>query len=247
MLKSCLLGLVLWGLGTGLAWAEPADLSFPQAFQQAHQHHPRLLQLRQQIGLAEARLPQAAAGLNPEVTLTNEDFLGSASWTPDRFTQFTLEWAQTFWLAAQPALREKVAAQQIALLRWEYLLAERQIWLELQQHFLRIPYLQQQGHWAEKLVAQAVQQLALTQRLVALGRVAPSELLAVEVALQQEEASLKHWQTLLRQEQLRLVLLWGGEPTELSRVAVPELRWQPSGMPVLTEHPRLLRWNTLKQ
>lgn len=234
--------VILWGCQAGVAQAEP--LSFPVAFQQVSQHNSRLFHLRQQIEMAEARLPQAAALPNPEISLTNEDFLGSAGWTDDRFTQFTLEWAQTFWWAAQPALRQEVAAQHIAVLRWEYALAQRQLWFELQQHFYQILYLEQQLVLANISREQASQLLVLNQRLVELGRLAPAVLLTAEVSLQQQEAETKHWQTLLQQERLRLVSLWGGEAVDFKQVQPPELAMEPVVKPSLEEHPRLLRWET---
>lgn len=247
MYKRFVLGLLLWGFGVGVAQAEAADLSFTQAFQQVNQKNRRLFQLRQQMGMAQARLPQIGAWDNPEVTLTNEDFLGSASWTQDRFTQFTLEWAQTVWLAAQPALRQEVAAQQIAVLRWEYILAQRQLWLELQQHFYQIPYLEQQEGLAQKLVDQSAQLVALTRRLVTLGRLAPTFLLTAEVDLQQQEAEAKHWQALLRKERLQLAALWGAAQADFDRLQPSDLPLNPQRLPTLTEHPRLLRWETWKQ
>jgi cobalt-zinc-cadmium efflux system outer membrane protein len=240
--KWLFVAVIMWGCQVGVAQAEP--LSFPVAFQQVLQHNPRLFHLRQQIEMAEARLPQAAALTNPEISLNNEDFLGSAGWTDDRFTQFTLEWAQTFWWAAQPALRQEVAAQHIAVLRWEYTLAQRQLWFELQQHFYQIRYLEQQVVLANTLREQASQLLVLNQRLVELGRLAPAVLLTAEVGLQQQEADTQHWQTLLQQERLRLVSLWGGETVDFKQVQPSDLPVDPRVIPALEKHPRLLRWET---
>lgn len=124
---------------TPAATALPASsLSLDEALRRVSQDNPALWRLRQEQALWPARIQQAGIGLNPEVSLVGEDYAGSAAFTDDRFTQFTLGLAQTLVLGNKLEARVRLAQAQQQLAYWDYRLQLRSLGHDVYQAYVRI-------------------------------------------------------------------------------------------------------------
>ena len=212
--------------------ALPTDsLSLEEALRRVYQEHPALWRLRQEQALWSARVLQAGLGTNPEFTLSGEDFAGSAAFTSDRFTQFTLGLAQTLVLGNKVEARVRLARVQRH---------------EVYQTYARLLTLQAEQSLLAELVANALAQHALFVKAVNAGRIAPSALLQSESQVKTLEAEALSLELQARSQRQTLTQLWGGSTPDFIQLSgeLPLSGWGgwDSLQAGLQTHPRLARW-----
>lgn len=231
---------------TSVAEVEPQEAS--AALQRAWQLNPRLQSLRREYARAAAQLQQVGLLANPELALTAEDMLGSAAFTPDRFTQFTLEWLQALPLSDRLSRQRQLAELELALLEREYQLALLEVSHAVYLGISRLHSLRQHQQLATERVAHARETARLIAAQLAAGKLpAVADLQARQQVLQQE-AELLDLNSQYSQAQLALSRLWGAPPSSNGLTVTGELQ-PPQALPAfvdfvqrLQQHPRLTRW-----
>ncbi|PKL76606.1 MAG: hypothetical protein CVV27_09390 [Candidatus Melainabacteria bacterium HGW-Melainabacteria-1] len=223
-----------------------AETGLDELLARVYSEHPELRGLRLEQQLWAARALQAGLGPNPELSLSGEDFVGSAAFTQERFTQFTLELAQSLPLGDRIERSRQLAQFNQQLAYWAYRVRLQELGAQVYIAYARLLALQAQQGLAAELIRSAQEIHALMQRAVAAGKLAPSVLLQSELEIAAAQADAVRL-ALVRQGELRdLALLWGGSDTELAALkplspglpALETLRAQ------LVSHPRLARWDT---
>lgn len=225
-----------------------ASLSLEQALDRVYREHPELWRLRQEQRIWAARERQAGLGPNPELSLIGEDFAGSAAFTSDRFTQFTLELAQALPLSDRIERSRQLARLNQQLAYWDYRVRLQELGAEVYSAYARLQNLQARQHLAAELIQGAQAMHSLLERAVSAGKLAPPVLLQSELELQSARAEAARLE-LARQGELRnLALLWGGAeaPSGMLSSGPPQIPSLPVLRERLVSHPRLARWETEK-
>ncbi|HEY9841683.1 MAG TPA: TolC family protein, partial [Candidatus Obscuribacterales bacterium] len=225
--------------------APAASLTLPQALSRVYHDNPLLWKMRAEQRILEARILQASLGPNPEFTFLSEDFAGSAAFSQDRFTQFTLGLVQTLVLGDKVALRTRLAQVQQQLLYWDYRLQLQELGAQVYRAYARLQNLEAEQNLLATLMANAREVDALLNLAVARGKLAPTVLLQSELALKVLETEASRLQLQARLQNQELAALWGTAEADFS---VPggtleiELAPLASLEQALPRHPRLARW-----
>lgn len=236
-------------------WAQtPPDVVEPvlplsAAVARAYGHNPGLRRLRREYAQATARLQQAGLLSNPELQFVGEDVAGSAAFTPDRFTQFTLEVAQALPLGDRLGREKEIGRLNQELLMWEYRLQLLRVARDVSLEYARIQYLAARLALLREILlnAQATQQLI--QKRVDAGKQPPVAVLLAQQQVQELLAEQTGETSQERLARLELAALWGDSDPDMSPVdaALP--------IPVslveakvfrqrLPQHPQIARWGT---
>lgn len=239
------------------AWSQTAEgdsserklvssLSLKQALQRVYRDNPRLWQWRQEQILWESRELQAGLGFNPELSLVSEDVLGSAAFTSDLFTQFTLSLAQTLILGDKRNARVRLIQLQKQLSFWDYKLQLQTLGLEVHQAYIRLLALQAEQQVLSDMQANAEEVQRLLSRAVAAGKLSPAVLVQNELALKKISAASHYLEVQAQSERQKLAALWGATEPDFSQIdsglnlnserSLSELEQ------ALLKHPRLARW-----
>ncbi len=239
------------------AWSQNAEvfsadakpeprLSLEQALQRTYRDNPRLWQWRQEQTLWNSRELQAGLGLNPELSLVAEDLLGSAAFTSDLFTQFTLSLAQTLILGDKQNARVRLIQLQKQLAYWDYKLQLQNLGLEVHQTYIRLLALQAEQQVVSEMQANAQEVQRLLARAVAVGKLAPAVLIQSELALKKLDSEALRLQIQSQSERHSLAALWGATEPDFSQL---NQSLNLSGGRSLSDleqavlkHPRLARW-----
>lgn len=224
---------------------EPS-LSLEQSLQRVYRDNPKLWQWRQEQALWASRELQAGLGFNPELSLVSEDILGSAAFTSDLFTQFTLSLAQTLILGDKRNARVRLIQLQKQLAFWDYKLQLQTLGLEVHQVYLRLLTLQAEQQVVSDMQANAKEVQRLLSRAVNVGKLSPSVLIQSELALKKLDAESLHLQIQAQSERQSLAALWGATESDFSQVD-PGLNLSGGRSlkdleQTLLQHPRLARW-----
>ena len=197
----------------GVAAAQPGgdSLSLRQALDSAFAKHPGLEANRRAIAAREARLSQAARGMNPELGLEIEDVSGTGRNKGVSSAQTTLQLSQTLELGGKRGRREGLA-------RAEKSLAEK----ALESRRLEIHALTC-GHFMDALHAQRRLALALeaktfsegllqaVARRVSEGAASAADEIRARLALNEAEMEARQDTLRLASAKRKLSLLWSAE------------------------------------
>lgn len=224
---------------------EPS-LSLEQSLQRVYRDNPRLWQWRQEQTLWASRELQAGLGFNPELSLVSEDILGSAAFTSDLFTQFTLSLAQTMILGDKQNARVRLIQLQKQLAFWDYKLQLQTLGLEVHQAYIRLLALQAEQQVLSDMQANAQEVQRLLSRAVAVGKLSPAVLIQSELALKKLSAASHYVEVQFQSERQSLAALWGATEPDFGQLdpglnlgggrSLGELEQ------ALLQHPRLARW-----
>lgn len=218
-----------------------------QALNRAWRGNPALRQLRRDYARAQARLQQIGLLPNPELGWTAEDFAGSAAFTEDRFTQFTLEWIQTLPLGGRLERARRLAELESELLGWEYRIQQLRLAREVYVAHARLRYLAARLVLARDVLSNARETASLIQARVDAGKQPPVAALQANEQVLDLEAEVLDLVSQQRVAALELSTLWGGtsleglgaaggltRPVPLVEAGIFRMR--------LSRHPRVARW-----
>lgn len=235
------------------AWAQNTSdtLSLDQALNRVYRDNPSLWQLRQDQALWQARILQAQLGPNPELSLMNEDFAGSAAFTQDRFTQFTLALAQTLVMGNKIEYRTRLTQIQQQLSYWDYRLQLQTLGAEVYRNYVGLLNLEAEHRLVLELMANARAQHDLLGKTVQAGRLAPSVLLQSESTIKSFEAEALALELTSQTRRQELARLWGTGDVDFNQLSgsLPLAGWGSfdSLETNLKLHPRLARWQLESQ
>lgn len=250
---SCCIWLMAFtpSLSVGAQPAQPdtvatGRITLVQALARVYRDNPELWKLRQERKIWDARILQAGLGSNPELTFVSEDFAGSAAFTDDRFSQFTLGLAQTWLLGNKLEYRHQLASLHQKQAYWDYRIQLQTLGFEVYQHYARLYNLAAEQKLLEELIVQAKEVHQLMSLKVEAGKLPPAALLQSELALkhlQQEIGAIKlRWQL----EAQALSSLWGGISPDFTQLSGEWLQSELISLRALEKelqgHPRLARW-----
>lgn len=224
-----------------------STLTPSQALSRVWRGNITLRQLRREYAQAQARRLQAGLLPNPEVGWTAEDFAGSAAFTDDRFTQFTLEWVQTLPLGDRLARARRLAELEAELLGWEYRVQQLRLAGDVYLAHGRLRYLATRLELAQELHGNARETLTLIETRVGAGKQPPVAALQARQQVLALEAETLNLASQQRIAALELSALWGGSSLEGLTVtggfspARPMLDVQ-MYQQALAQHPQVARW-----
>lgn len=218
-----------------------------EALNRAWKSNAVLRQLRREYARAAARLKQAGLLPNPELGWVAEDFAGSAAFTDDRFTQFTLEWIQTLPLSDRLSHQRRLAELELELLEWQYRLQLVRLSREVSLEFNELRYLGLRLELAQEALANARKIQTQIEARVQAGKLAP---LAALQARQQTLALESETLEINSQRRLKILALaglWGdSDPPELNVSGSLPIPQKPAAFEHyasgLNRHPQLARW-----
>lgn len=211
--KAIFLCISVWmGIGTAQAESTHGDsLTLAATLDSVFAAHPGLEAGRKTIAAREARLAQAARGMNPELALEVEDVAGTGRSKGVSTAQTTLLISQTLELGGKRSRREGLARAEKSLA--ENALAGKR----LEIHALTCGQFMDALHAQRRLVL-ALEAKALSERLlqavsrrVSEGAASAADEIRARIAV--AEAGLEARQDTLRLESAKreLALLWGRE------------------------------------
>jgi cobalt-zinc-cadmium efflux system outer membrane protein len=227
-------------------------LSPSQALLRTWRYHPTLRQLRREYRQAQARRLQVGLLPNPELGLTAEDFAGSAAWTNDRFTQFTIEWVQILPLGDKLSEAKRLAELEPELLKWQYRIQQRHLAGDVYLNYSRLRYFLSRINLADELLVNARETLALIEIRVKAGKLAPFGALQARQQVLMLEAEVQEMAAQQRISGLELSALWGEyqlkDMLDVSAYDTPQVL---SGLTFyqqrLPQHPQVARWQLESQ
>ncbi len=230
---------------TSPANTDSGPLSLEDALNRVEREHPGLVSLRQEQALLAIRAQFAGTGPNPALSFLAEDFAGSAAFTDDRFTQFTLELSQALPLSDRLERSRQLAKVNQQLAYWEYRLKRQELGAMVYSAYARLWQLQNQHRLATEILRTSTEIAELLAKGVNAGKLAPT--VQIQAELEREGARSELARLELEQQRLsrELALLWSGSESRLQVLAPPpglpdleSLRLQ------LSQHPRLARWQS---
>lgn len=228
------------------AQEDVASLSLETALTRTYRSNASLWRLRQEQMLWKARILQAQLGPNPELSLMSEDFVGSAAFTQDRFTQFTLGLAQTLVMGNKIVHRTRLVQVQQQLAYWDYRLQLQNLGAEVYRSYVALLNLEAQRKLVVELAENARTQHSLLSKVVQTGRLAPSALLQSESIVRGFEAEVIELDLAAQARRAELAALWGATEPDFSQLGgtFPQTEWGTfeSLETCLQIHPRLARW-----
>lgn len=228
-----------------------SQLTLESALKRVYRDNPALWRLRQERVLWQARITQAGLGPNPELSLVNEDAVGSAAFTQDRFTQFTLGLAQTLVLGNKIEYRTRLAQIQQQLADWDYRLQLQNLGAEVYRSYVRLLNLEAQRLLVNELGENARAQHELLSKSVQAGRLAPAVLLQSASVVKSFEAEALELSLEAQAHRQDLAALWGASESDFTQLAgpLPLTGWGPyqSLEQGLQNHPKLARWQIESQ
>jgi len=193
---------------------EGKPLTIQAALDLAHDYNPSLKIYSAAENEALARADQAGRGLNPELGLEVEDFLGSGQYNGFSSAQYTLFLAQTFQLGGKPAKQREAAGWNAEMVRLEARLQAIDLQAEVTRIFIEILASQQEISLTEELVGLAEQDLEFIRRRVKNGSLSPVEISRAEVALFSANMTLDSARQTLAVKRIQLATMWNTtEPT----------------------------------
>ena len=190
------------------------QLTLQKALDLALEFNPSLKGYTAAENEALAWADQAGRGLNPELGLEVEDFLGSGPYNGFSSAQYTLFLAQTFQLGGKPAKKREAASWNAEIIRLEARLRAIDLRAAVTQVFIEILAARQEIALTEELVGLAEQDLEYIRRRVANGSLSPVEVNRAEVSLFSATMALNSAQQTLGTKRIQLATMWNTtEPT----------------------------------
>lgn len=249
----CLGSLAVPGVQASPLQAVPAveTLSLEQVLQRVYADNPGLWILRQERQIWAARILQAGLGANPELSLVNEDFAGSAAFTPDRFTQFSLGLAQNLVLNQKLEDRRHLAELQAQVAHWGYSLQLQYLGRDTHKACIQLLNLQAEAQLLAQLASNAQTQLQWFEKSAAAGKLAPVAVLQAQNQLKTLESEQLQLRLDIQTQKQALTALWGGIEGDFELQAFEVASDTPLNLGLLqqklAQHPQLARWGIESQ
>lgn len=226
------------------------SLSLESALKQMYFDNPELWRLRQEQKMWGAKALQAGLGDNPRLGLNSEDFLGSAAFTQDRFSQFTLELAQTLPIGGRLERHRHWVKLQQQLAYWDYRVRLQDLGQRVYLKWAHLQNLEAALVLAQMIELKAEELHVFLSKAVNMGKLSQQVLLQTELEIQAAKAEKARIELVQMQQKRELALLWGGERPAVG--PLEPLSFEPADLEIkrlkvqLNSHPRLARWQIEK-
>jgi outer membrane protein, heavy metal efflux system len=218
MVKPNLLRMAYLGLLFAV-WAEKAfsenisaatnTISFEQAERRVLEHNPELIAAALAVDAAKARVRQAGAYPNPELSAEAENFGGSGDLSGWNAAETTYRIRQTIETAGKRGQRKVIALAEKERASLEYEARKMDVWRDLSQAFTEVLAAQEKVGLAEEnaLVTKETYK-AIGERAEA-GKVAPPEAARASVDVSLGSVAVERARRQLESSRQRLSALWG--------------------------------------
>jgi outer membrane protein, heavy metal efflux system len=169
----------------------PSTLSLEQSLLEAQSRAPSVIAARLGVSAAEARLRQAGFGINPELTVEFENFLGTGEFAGARSLETTVAVNQRLDLGGRRRARVSGAQAQFAVAQLRLAIARADVAREVRQFFARAITARDRLQLAEDNDQRARELARIAGQLVAVGRDPPLRAIRARSAAAQAAAELE--------------------------------------------------------
>ena len=207
---------LMWALAAmapmGASWAQaaPKQVTLAEALERARGTSPTIGIANAQVDAARARVRQAGAGLNPEVSYELENFSGDDGFSGTSNAESTIGLSQTFELGGKRSARRQTAGKQADATVIQSLIARANLDLSARERFAELGAAQERLELARTALERANRLSSVAQTLVDAGREPPLRLLRAQAAAAEARAQLNIAMAELTAGQRALAALWGG-------------------------------------
>ena len=224
-------------------------LTLRQALALALARNPELAAFSWDVRIGEARMLQASLRPNPEVSLGEENVLGTGDYRAFRLAQTTLELSQLIELGGKRTARLKEASFSRDLAGWDYETHRLDVLTRTAEGFVEVLSLQQRLELAQETVRLAEDVAQAVGKRVAAAKTFTVEKTKSEVALASAQVERDQTERALVAARQRLAANWGTTQPKFERVEgnLEEMAPVPSQEQLLErlrQNPELARWAT---
>ena len=229
---------------------EPAGtLILRQALALALAKNPELAAFSWDVRIGEARMLQASLRPNPEISLDEENVLGTGDFRAFRESQTTLELSQLIELGGKRAARMKEARLSRDLAGWDYEARRLDVLTRTAEAFVEVLSFQQRLALAEETARLAEDVAQAVGRRVEAAKTFTVERTKAEVALASAQVERDQTQRALTAARQRLAANWGTTQPKFERVegnleAIAPVPAEEQLLERLRKNPELARWVT---
>ena len=200
----------------------PAQLTLPQALEEAAARSPAVVAAEREVSAAEARLRQAGYRNNPELSVEVENFAGTGALRGLRSTEITTAVNQRLDLGGRRTARVGVARAEVRVQQLRLAIARADLARTVREQFARAGSARERLDQAEDNLTWARELARVTGLLVEAGRDPPLRAVRARSALAQASAALEAAQAEELAARSSLAALFGVS-TPVTRVTGPAL------------------------
>ncbi|MCP4708041.1 MAG: TolC family protein [Planctomycetes bacterium] len=238
------------------AWQPTGAISLSEALQLAWQYNPHLATFPPQVLQAQAGRFQASLRPNPDLGYELEGFGGSGEVNGFNSAVNKLHVSQLFEMSQKRTKRERAAAMDIELVKWDYQSSRLDVTTKVTISYLEILAAQQRAALARELVGISEKVLIAAQKRVEAGKDSPVEESKARVALANFRIELRLAQAGLQAALRHLTATWGSQTVtfdtaegtleSLSKtpIATQQIPLLEQLQQLLEQNPDLARWQT---
>ena len=169
----------------------PAQLTLPQALEEAAARSPAVVAAEREVAAAEARLRQAGYRNNPELSVEVENFAGTGALKGLQSTEITAAVNQRLDLGGRRTARVEVARAEVRVQQLRLAIARADLARSVREQFARAISAHERLEQAEDNVTWARELARVTGVLVEAGRDPPLRALRARSALAQASAAFE--------------------------------------------------------
>ena len=169
----------------------PAQLTLPQALEEAAARSPAVVAAEREVAAAEARLRQAGSRNNPELSVEVENFAGTGALKGLQSTEITAAVNQRLDLGGRRTARVEVARAEVRVQQLRLAIARADLARSVREQFARAISAHERLEQAEDNVTWARELARVTGVLVEAGRDPPLRALRARSALAQASAAFE--------------------------------------------------------
>ena len=181
-----------------------------EALERARGTSPTIGIAKAQVDAAQARVRQAGAGLNPEVSYEVENFNGDNGFSGTRNAESTIGLSQTLELGGKRSARRETANKQAGAASIRSSIARADLDLAVRERFAELAAAEERLELARTAVERASRLSSVAQTLVDAGREPPLRVLRAQAAAAEARAQMNIATAELTAAQRALAALWGG-------------------------------------
>ena len=168
----------------------PANLTLPQALDEAEARSPAIIAARAQVGVAQGRLRQAGFRLNPELSVEVENFAGTGEYNGARGLETTVAINQRLDLGGRRRARVGVARAELAAAEIRLAIARADLAQQVREQFARAITTRERLRLAQDNERRARELARIAGQLVDAGRDPPLRAMRARSAAAQAAAEL---------------------------------------------------------
>ena len=187
----------------------PANLTLPQAIDEAEARSPAIVAARAAVDAAEARVRQAGFRINPELSVEVENFAGSGEFRGTRGLETTVALNQRLDLGGRRSARVGVARAELEAQRLRLSIARADLVQQVREQFARAVTARDRLRLAQDVDRRARELARIAGQLVDAGRDPPLRAIRARSAAAQALAALEAARAEERASRRTLAALFG--------------------------------------